>query len=90
MKDPFQQATDHRHKLRKLLADLPSREGKPMAVARAVCFPDINIHKLVLAPDAPPEIVIDKAEMKDLVGGIDRILDYHEGESADAAPGSRR
>ena len=30
-----------------------------MHIVHALSFPDISVHKLVLAPDAPAEIVID-------------------------------
>jgi superfamily I DNA/RNA helicase len=37
------------------------------------------VHSLVLAPDAPREIVLDRRDLEDVAAAIDRVLAYHRG-----------
>ena len=48
-------------------------------IVHALAFPDISVHKLVLGPDAPPEIVADRNDLSDMAAVIERVLAYHEG-----------
>jgi superfamily I DNA/RNA helicase len=48
-------------------------------IAYAVALPDVPVHSLVLAPDAPPEIVIDRHGMANVAAALDRVLAYHHG-----------
>ena len=84
MKDPFQQAIDHRYALQKKLGGLAGKGGEKLIIGHAVAFPDISVHKLVLAPDAPREIVIDRNDMNELAAAIERALTYHSGSGRQA------
>ena len=90
MKDPFQQAIDHRYALQRKLGGLAGKGGEKLFIGHAVAFPDISVHKLVLAPDAPRQIVIDRNDMNELAAAIERTLTYHSGSGHKlTAPGSR-
>ena len=88
IKDPFQQAIDHRYALDKKLGGMPGKGGGKLAIGHAVAFPDIPVHKLVLAPDAPNELIIDKNEVVEIGASIERICAYHRGsKDGKVAPG---
>lgn len=54
----------------------------------ALAFPDITVHELVLAPDAPHQIVIDRIELRDVPRAIEQVLTFHEGSrDGRSAPG---
>ena len=66
IRDPFRQALDHT--LRPARASSPTcrrRAAASLAVVHAVAFPDITVHQLALAPDAPREIIIDRNDLDD-------------------------
>ena len=89
MSDPFQQAIDHRYALKKKLGGMAGKGGRKLRIGHALAFPDISVHKLVLAPDAPREIVIDRNDMSDIGAALGRALAYHAGSDKPlTAPGS--
>ena len=53
MRDPFAQALDHRYDLQRKIAELPDWKNHKLFICHGLVFPDISVHKLVLAPDAP-------------------------------------
>ena len=77
IKDPFTQAVDHTYDLRRKIGGMPAKGGGELLVRHAVAFPDISVHQLVLGPDAPPELIIDRNELATIDESIDRILAYH-------------
>jgi len=81
MPDPFAQALDHRYNLERKIAEVPGwkQKVKDLFFVHGVAFPDITAGGLVLAPDAPPQIVIDRKGVRDLAASIDRVLAYHRG-----------
>lgn len=79
MKDPFLQAIDHTHDLRRKIAAQKEWRHHGLFICHALAFPDISVHKLVLSPDAPAEIVIDRNGMNDIAAAIDRVLEFHAG-----------
>lgn len=79
MIDPFGQALDHRYELGRKLEEIDGWEHHSVLLVHAVAFPDISVHKLVLAPDAPADLVIDREDCKDMAGAIDRVLKFHRG-----------
>ena len=79
MPDPFQQALDHRYSLQRKIDEVDGWRGRDLFIAHAVAFPDISVHELVLAPDAPPEIVLDRSAVRDISAAIDTVLGYHAG-----------
>lgn len=82
IQDPFTQAVDHTYALRRKIGGMPAKGGGELLVGHAVAFPDISVHQLVLAPDAPPELIIDRNETPTIDKSIDRILAYHRGSGA--------
>ncbi|MSO42583.1 MAG: NERD domain-containing protein, partial [Solirubrobacterales bacterium] len=86
MKDPFKQALDHRYALKRKISKQKGWKNHDLFLAHGVCFTDITVHKLVLAPDAPPEIVIDKSGIEDLNTSLARLFDYHRGHDDSRQP----
>jgi AAA domain/Nuclease-related domain/UvrD-like helicase C-terminal domain len=79
VKDPFTQALDHRYALERQLDRQDGIRAKDFFLVQGLAFPDITVHELVLAPDAPPEIVIDRNDLKEIDESVERVLDYHRG-----------
>ncbi len=79
MKDPFTQAVDHTYALRRKIAEVDGWKRRKLLIAHALAFPDISVHELVMGPDAPPEIVIDRHGVDDIAPAIERVLAYHRG-----------
>jgi Nuclease-related domain len=79
MPDPFQQAVDHSWSLRRKIDEVDGWRAKDLFVVHALSFPDISVHELVLAPDAPPEIVLDRRSLADLQAAIGQALAFHRG-----------
>ena len=88
IKDPFTQALDHTYALRRKIGGMPAKGGGDLLIGHAVAFPDISVHKLVLAPDAPPELIIDRNQMATVDESVERILAYHRGAGSGGGPGS--
>jgi hypothetical protein len=90
MRDPFTQALDHRYSLQRKIDEVDGWRGRDLFLTHVIAFPDITVHELVLAPDAPPEIVIDRNGVKDIAGAIERALAYHRGvRERRQAPGAQ-
>ena len=79
MRDPFTQALDHRYALVRKIAEQPEWKDRKLFLVHALAFPDIPVHKLALAPDAPRELILDRNDLKELPAAIDKVLAYHEG-----------
>jgi hypothetical protein len=79
IRDPFAQALDHRYDLQRKLDDVSPGRGRTTFIIHALAFPDITVHELVLAPDAPHEIVVDRIELRDPPRAIDQVIAFHEG-----------
>jgi hypothetical protein len=80
MKDPFTQALDHRYDLQRKIDTIDGWRGKELLIVHAIALPDVTVHQLVLAPDAPREILLDRTDVRDGVGrAIARVLEYHRG-----------
>lgn len=89
MSDPFQQALDHRYALKRKLGGMVGKGGEKLRIGHAVAFPDISVHKLVLAPDAALEIVIDRNGMNEIDDAIEGAITFHAGsDNPLTAPGS--
>ncbi len=79
VKDPFAQVVDQKYRLSKMIDALDGWRGKDLMIVHAVGFPDIAVHSLVLASDAPPEIVIDRQAFADPTAALERVLAFHRG-----------
>ena len=79
MPDPFGRALDHRYALQRKIAEVDGWLDRRLFLIHALAFPDISVHKLVLGPDAPPQIVADRNDLSDMGAVIERVLAYHEG-----------
>jgi AAA domain/Nuclease-related domain/UvrD-like helicase C-terminal domain len=89
IRDPFAQAIDHTHALRRVLGGMPAKGGGELLIGHGLAFPDISVHELVLAPDAPPELIIDRNETATIDEAVERCLAYHRPAGADpVGPGA--
>ena len=80
IKDPFTQALDHRYDLQRKIDALEGWSGRDLLIVHAVAFPDVTVHQLVLAPDAPREILLDRTDVRvDIGSAIGRVLTFHHG-----------
>ena len=79
MPDPFGRALDHRYALQRKIAEVDGWQDRRLFLIHALAFPDISVHKLVLGPDAPPQIIADRNDLSDMGAVIERVLAYHEG-----------
>jgi hypothetical protein len=79
MRDPFGQALDHRYALARKIAEQDGWKDRKLFLVHALAFPDISVHKLVLAPDAPQEILLGRSDLDDMPAAIERVLAYHAG-----------
>jgi hypothetical protein len=79
MPDPFGRALDHRYALQRKIAEVDGWQDRRLFLIHALAFPDISVHKLVLGPDAPPQIIADRNDLSDMGAVIERVLVYHEG-----------
>lgn len=86
MRDPFRQALDHRYALERRLEAARPGLGRGLFLVHGLVLPDISVHSLVLAPDAPHQIVIDRIELRDLPGAIEGLLKYHRGSREKRRP----
>lgn len=77
IRDPFAQAVDHTHDLRRELGGMPAKGGGELLIGHALAFPDVTVHELVLAPDAPPALIVDRNGIKDIATALERAYAYH-------------
>ena len=79
MPDPFTRALNHRYQLKRKLESAPEWEGRDPLLVHALAFPDISVHGLVLAPDAPDELILDRRDLSATEAAIERVLECHRG-----------
>jgi Nuclease-related domain/UvrD-like helicase C-terminal domain/AAA domain len=78
-RDPFAQAVDHRYALERLIDDVPGWRGRDLFICHAVVLPDVPVHSLLLAPDAPDALIIDHRGVADIRAALERVLAFHRG-----------
>jgi hypothetical protein len=78
-RDPFAQALDHVYDLKRFLEKSAAWGERDVHIVQALSFPDISVHKLTLAPDAPAEIAIDKSGVAEIESALQRVLEFHHG-----------
>lgn len=80
IKDPFTQALDHRYDLERKIDTVTGWRGKNLLLVHVVALPDITVHSLMLAPDAPRELIFDRHDVRgDIAAALDRALAFHRG-----------
>jgi AAA domain/UvrD-like helicase C-terminal domain len=54
--------------------------GRDLLIAHALALPDVTVHQLALAPDAPREILLDRNDVRGHIGNsIERALIFFRG-----------
>jgi hypothetical protein len=87
-KDPFEQAVGHTHALRQTVSEMPGwRERHPL-IGHAVSFPEVQVNARRLPPAAPRQILIDRDDVAEILGALERAFAFHGGEGREA-PGDR-
>jgi hypothetical protein len=80
IRDPFTQALDHRYALHRKLAESIGSKARELLIVHAVALPDVTVHQLVLAPDAPRAILLDRTDVRgDISAAIERVLAFNRG-----------
>ncbi len=79
MKDPFEQAKDQRHALKRSIGAEDGWHGDDLLMGHAVAFPFATAPRIGIGPNAPAEIVVDKSDLADLPAALERIAAYHRG-----------
>lgn len=77
-RDPFEQASDSKYKLRHWLRELPGWQRARESFGHAVCFPDAIMRGQQL-PHVPPEIIVhgdDLADENRLRARVESIFDF--------------
>jgi len=65
--------------LKRKLETVPEWGRRDPLLVQAIAFPDISVHGLVLGPDAPDEVVLDRSDLAAIEAGIERVLAFHRG-----------
>jgi hypothetical protein len=79
IRDPFDQALDHRYDLVRYLERHGLRDAKSWLIGHAIVLPDVTVPSLALGPNAPPELIVDRNGLRDPGAAIARVLAYHHG-----------
>lgn len=79
VQDPFAQVTGHKHKLLNRIDGVDGWRARDLLVGHALVLPDVSVHSLVLGPDAPPEIIIDRRGTAEVATAVGAALAYHRG-----------
>jgi nucleoside-triphosphatase THEP1 len=79
IKDPFTQALDHRYALERYIAAADAGVANRWLIGQAIVLPDVTVHQLSLAPDAPRELIIDRTDLRDLEAALERVVAFHRG-----------
>ena len=88
IKNPFKQAADNRHRLRRKLEELNVWHGAWPLMGDAVAFPDVGSVSGGLGLDAPAEIILFSNDLPRMDVRIPRLFDYWGGhEHHGAGPG---
>jgi len=79
IRNPFAQALDHRYALERHLETCGVRDAKSWLIGRAIVLPDVTVHQLSLAPDAPRELIIDRSDLREPEAALARVIAFHRG-----------
>ena len=85
IKDPFQQGRTAKYSLLEKLKELPYWRDRWVTVGYAVAFPDVAV-KGDLRLDAPRELILDRSDLADLAGWVERSMRYLRGRRPTDSP----
>lgn len=85
IKDPFAQAANNMHRLKRVCGDLPAWPARDVRFARAIAFPDAAYDR-GMTPDGPRETVIDHDDLDRIGERIGQVFDWWSA-SGDASAG---
>lgn len=77
IRDPFEQASDSKFRLRDYLGEHIPRLGNPLRIGHGVVFPAVEITG-DLAPSAPRQIILDRYDMRSMDSSIERLMRHWE------------
>lgn len=87
-RDPFDQALDHTHALRRLIDEMPGWRERPVLIGHALSFPEVSLNAKRYPPEAPRQILIDRNDVAKIRAAIERAFTFHGG-SRNEAPGEQ-
>jgi len=79
IRDPFEQAKEQRHALKRLISQIEGWDGNALVMGHAVAFPFASVHEFRLGPNAPPPLVLDRTALDDPLAAIEGALAHHAG-----------
>lgn len=85
--DPFRQAVRNQHTLRDLMNGMPRWKDRNVLLGHAVSFPEVSVNVRRLPPSSPRQLILDRNDIVDLCGSLDRALGFHRGNQH-SAPGA--
>ncbi|MDH4120517.1 MAG: NERD domain-containing protein [Deltaproteobacteria bacterium] len=88
IKDPFQQAMVGKKMLLNKLKQHPALKGKHIPMSHGVVFPKALKNHFALAPDQPPEVIVDHDDLTRLPGAIERVFGYWKEKISEGAFGA--
>lgn len=80
--DPFRQARESKHSLLSFLRERPYWRNRWTTIGDAVAFPDVVVPQGLLRPDAHRVCVLDKTDLGDLPGWMQRVFAHFIGQDA--------
>jgi len=85
IKDPFEQGREGKYSLLEKLKELPYWRERWITVGYAAAFPDVAV-KGDLRLDAPRELILDAADMADLLGWVKQALRFLQAKRPGDSP----
>jgi hypothetical protein len=79
VRDPLAQVTAQQYALRAMLHERTGVAERQIKLARGIVLADVTVHSLVLGPDAPPQIVIDRHGVQEIASAIGRVVAFAAG-----------
>src|SRR4051794_32794119 len=87
-RDPFEQAQDERHALKRLLGEAPRGGGdSDMLIGHGVSFPHVSVAPDPLPPAAPRAIIIDRHDVERLEQSVRNAITFFR--NGGGPPGAR-
>lgn len=79
IRDPFEQAKDQRHALKRLISKVEGWDGDRLVMGHAVAFPFARVDQVGLGPNAPAELLLDRNALGDPRTAVERAVAFHTG-----------